>query len=99
MYYYTVCPRSFYPYNMVTYCIQWVKTSWTYSKNWQECSSRFNANSFYPGPIESVRGGDPDIGKVHLLLQDVKDAAHGATKPAVIESAGIIDKSSHLVNF
>ena len=28
---YTVCPRSLDPFNIVTYCILLVKTSWTYS--------------------------------------------------------------------
>ena len=27
----TVCPRSFDPFYKVSYCIRWVKTSWTYS--------------------------------------------------------------------
>ena len=26
----TVCPRSLDPIYLVTYCIKWVKTSWTY---------------------------------------------------------------------
>ena len=27
----TICPRSSYPFYIVTYCIKWVTTSWTYS--------------------------------------------------------------------
>ena len=27
----TVCPRSSYPFYIVTYCLKWITTSWTYS--------------------------------------------------------------------
>ena len=29
---YTVCPRSSYPFDVVTYYIKWVTTSWTDGK-------------------------------------------------------------------
>ena len=29
----TICPRSSDPYYIVSYCIKWVTTSWTYSRN------------------------------------------------------------------
>ena len=30
--FHTVCPRNLIPFYKVTYYINWVKTSWTYSK-------------------------------------------------------------------
>ena len=33
----TICPRSNYPFNIVTYYIKWVTSSWTYSIKHAEC--------------------------------------------------------------
>ena len=39
----TICPWSSDPFYIVTYCIKWVTTSWTYSIiKWLSCCSRYD---------------------------------------------------------
>ena len=50
--YTTVCPRSSYPYCVVSYCKKWVTTFWTYS-NWVwNRSFPSNARLRCGGPLE-----------------------------------------------